>query len=135
MKNLYQELHINIQASLLQICQAYQTLCTKNPQKIFYYTKILNILPNQKYKLIYDAMLTGRDIRLVYYYSSLFILEEEEFVLAEVITWIEQLREFVYDTKFFTYHSLYLEKLEEWYDELESILENLKSHIKSFYLN
>ena len=102
MKNLYQELHINIQASLLQICQAYQTLCTKNPQKIFYYTKILNILTNQKYKLIYDAMLTGMDIRLVYYYSSLFILEEEEFVLAEVITWIEQLREFVYDTKFFT---------------------------------
>ena len=135
MKNLYQELHIDVHASLLQICQSYQTLCTKNPQKIFYYTKILNILTNQKYKLIYDAMLTGMDIRLVYYYSSSVILEEDEFMLAQVISWIEQLREFVYDTKFFTYHSLYLKKLEGWYDELESILENLKSHIKSFYLS
>ena len=51
-----------------------------------------------------------------------------------IISWMEDFRDFVYDAKFFFTNPLYLNYLEAWYNQMESILMHLKSLVKTFHL-
>ena len=135
MKDFYAVFNISYQASIVDICQAYQNRCMANPAMVFYYTYIFKILAVKKYKLVYDAMLWQTDIRLLFQLENFDLNEEEEYELANIIFWIEDFREYFYDTKYFTSDFHYRQQLEKWYDELESILGHLKSSIQTFYLS
>ena len=134
MKNIYSVFNLQANASILDICRSYQKKCMLNPNNIFYYTKILEILSSYSKRLIYDAMLFQVDIFLLtncYHYE---LREEEEYELAHMISWIEDFREYVYDLKFLVDDIQTLALLESWYDQVENILFELKGAIKSFYL-
>ena len=134
MKNIYSILSLDANASILDICRSYQKKCMLNPNNIFYYTQILEILGSYSKRLIYDAMLFQVDIFLLancYHYE---LQEEEEYELAHIISWIEDFREYVYDLKFLVTDAQYLILMESWYDQMENILFELKCAIKSFYL-
>lgn len=134
-KNFYSVFQINNGASLLDISKAYQRLCILNPSKIFFYTKIFKILSFPHYKIIYDSMLFQVDFRILFYLESWILNEEEEYELAQVISWLEDFREYVYDSKYFMKNESYFALLENWYNELETILFHLKNSIQTFYLN
>lgn len=134
MKNLYTIFKIPYEANLLDIAKAYQTNCLNNPSLIFYYTKIFKILVCPPYKLIYDSMLFHTDIHNLYYLDSS-LTEDEEYELGFIINWIEDFRDLVYDAKFLVNNSNHLAVLETWYDQIESILFDLRGAIRSFYLN
>lgn len=135
MKNIYSIFKINLSSSLIDICLSYQKLCFQNPQYIFYYTKLFKILINDNYRAIYNAMFTHSDMRFWMNFPFLQLEEEDEYVLANIIHWLEDLREFVYDTKFCANNLNYSLTLENWYNEMEEILFVLRGKIKSFYLN
>ncbi|CDF12084.1 unknown [Mycoplasma sp. CAG:776] len=135
MKNIYSIFKINLSSSLVDICLAYQKLCFKNPPYIFYYTKLFKILINDNYRAIYNAMFTCSDMRFWITFPFWQLEEEDEYVLANIIHWLEDFREFVYDTKFGSNNINYSVILENWYDEMEEILFILKGKIKSFYLS
>lgn len=134
MKNLYDVFNISYTNNLVAICQAYQKKCSFEPQNIFYYTKVLQILTTSPFKMIYDASLLRIDIRFFTNYD-LVVNEEEEYELANIINWIENLRDAVYDTKYKTNNHDYTSNLEIWYNDLETILLELRHYIKSFYLS
>lgn len=134
MKDLYGVFNIPYHVSLLDIVKAYLNKCTSSPSAIFYYTKILKILTYTPYKVIYDSLLFQVDIRILSYFPNT-ITEEEEYELAMIIFYIENLKDYVYDSKFIFNDDKYLQQLENWYNELENILEYLKQHIQSFYLS
>ena len=135
MKNLYSIFHIPYQASVLDICKSYQKLCVNHPKFIFYYTKVFKILALPTYKALYDAIYFNIDLRFTIHLNNEYLNEEEEYELASIISWIEDFREYVYDTKYFCDDLRYLEILENWYDEVETILFQLKNRIETFYLN
>lgn len=133
MKDLYSIFDIPYHASLLDIAKAYQNKCRKNPASVFYYTKIFKILVYTPYKLIYDSMLFHIDVRTLFYFQSS-LTEEKEYELAMVISWIDDFKDFVYDSKYYCDNYVYLELLDDWFNELVYILDRLKEHIQGFYL-
>lgn len=134
MKNVYYDFNIKPTASLLEICRSYQSLCIKYPKNIFYYTKILRVLANSDVRSIYNTILTQVDLRFWLSFFSLSLSEEEEYLLANFIYWLEDFREFVYDSKFYSNNKRDFLTLDKWYDEMEDILVKLKEKINSFYL-
>lgn len=134
MKNIYSIFGLHANASILDVCKSYQKKCLFNPNKVFYYSKILEILVSYPKRLIYDALLFQVDILVLADYYHFDLSEEEEYELANIISWIEDFREYVYDSKFLITNEQYLALLESWYDKMEQILFELKSAIQSFYL-
>ena len=136
MKNIYSVFDLDVKASLLDICLNYQKKCMEKPGYIFYYTNLLDILTNYPKKLVYDAMLLQTDLFILdqAYQIYYFLDEEQEYDLAIIISWMEDFRDFVYDAKFFFTNPLYLNYLEAWYNQMESILMHLKSLVKTFHL-
>ncbi len=134
MKDFYTIFNINYRSSLVSICYAYQKKCLENPSLIFFYTKILKVLTNPQYKIWYDSMLLQIDFRFFLYQPTFTLDEDDEYELALIISWMEDFREYVYDTKYIIQDSYYLTCLEEWYNELENILFYLKSCIQNFTL-
>lgn len=134
MKNLYSIFNLNYDASLLDVCKAYQKKCMEMPSFIFYYTKILKIFINLFYKLFYDSLLFQVDIRLLMLFPKS-LNEDDEYELAMIIFYMESLKDYIYDSKYFSSNKRYLLLLENWYDELENILISLKGYIQNFYLS
>ena len=134
MKDLYAVFHVPYKASLLEITKAYFNQCLKNPSSCFYYTKIFKILACTPYKMMYDSLFFQIDIRTMTFFQ-VSLSEEEEYELAHVIALLEYFMDLVYDSKYFYQHSNYLNELDSWYNELVSIIDDLKRQIKSFYLS
>lgn len=137
--NLYSVLNVSSSAKILEICKAFQNKCLNNPANVFNYTKALAITINKNKRIIHDATYFGINLNILLakediYDEILELTEEEEYELANFIDWLNDFRDLVYDTKYqimdYNYHQL----LEKWFNKIESISEELKSHIHNFYL-
>lgn len=135
MKNIYQLFNISPNSSLKNILNAYCKLCIKNPPMIFNYTSALSILIHPIKRMIYDIQLYKINglIALENYHIYEELQEMDEFELANIISWLEDFKNYFYDLKYFTNDTKIIKKIEEWYDTIDSIIENLKNRMESFY--
>lgn len=134
--NLYQLLNISNQSSLIEICESFKINCLREPAKTFLYTNALKILINISKRMIYDANTFQINLPIllqnIHTYEQYQIIDEYE--LIPFVEWLSNFQNFFYDSKYLTKNSKYHQKVEEWYNTIEEILEELKSHIKSMYL-
>lgn len=136
MKNLYHILNISPLSNLETILKSYQTMCMKNPIYIFIYTNALSILTNPLKRMIYDASLYQINLNILFqkYYIYEYMQEIDEYTLANFIGWLEDFKNYCYDLKYHNPKTKNINKLENWYNDLDNIIENLKKEIKTFYL-
>lgn len=136
MKNLYQILNISPLSNLETILKSYQTRCIKNPIYIFIYTNALSILTNPLKRMIYDASLYQINLNILFqkYYIYEYMQEIEEYTLANFIGWLEDFKNYCYDLKYNNPKTKNINKLENWYNDFDNVIENLKKEIKTFYL-
>lgn len=136
MKNLYQILNISPTSNLKNILIAYSQNCLKSPELIFTYTNALSILVSPFKRMLYDASLYNINCTLLSQYFFIYkkLQEIDEYELANFIRWLEDFKNYFYDLKYFINNPKYNLKIEEWYNTLDNVIENLKSEIKSFYL-
>lgn len=136
MYNFYNILKINFDANLETILNAYYLSCIEKPTNIFIYTKALKILSNSTLRILYDASILKENFTIKYQEYESYELKQEidEYKLAFYIEWLENFKNYFYDTKYFYKSKQYTEKIEKWYNELDQIIETLKPLIKSFYL-
>ena len=131
--NYYRLLSIPPNANILEVLRQYQIKCLNNPQNIFLYTMGLQILTDPHKRMFYDASLFKINVLALisshYDYSYI-----EEWELIPFIEWLNNFKDFFYDTKYFTNDIKYNRLMEKWYDIIEQIIEQLKSYIKTFYL-
>lgn len=134
--NCYALLDIPMNADLLKICKSYRKKCLTNPEKIFIYTEAFSILIDPIKRIIYDA--NTFKISLPILMNAFSTYQEyqniDEFELINFIEWLNFFKDFFYDTKYYTNNNKYHNIIESWYDIIENIIEELKSHIESIYL-
>ncbi len=132
--NIYKILSIPYTSNLLSICNSYQTKCQTNPENTFLYTKCLSILANSYKRLIYDANLFSISITNLLNLSFYNYQEIDEYDLLPFITWLDTFIDYFYDTKFLTQDTYYHNLIDNWYKEIITISDTLKSYLKTFYL-
>jgi len=134
--NLYQILNISNQSNILEICNSYQKQCIENPKNTFICTIALSILCNKSKRFLYDSSYYKINLETLsnnyYIYENYYNIDEYE--LIPFIEWIENFKDFFYDSKYYYDNSTYHELIEKWYDTIEIVIETLKNYIKNFYL-
>lgn len=86
--------------------------------------------------MMYDASLYQINLNILFqkYYIYEYMQEIEEYTLANFIGWLEDFKNYCYDLKYNNPKTKNINKLENWYNDLDNIIENLKKEIKTFYL-
>ena len=133
--NVYDILEIDPVANIIDILKQYKFLCYKNPNNIFKYTDALVILSDKNKRILYDSSTFKIDIfdmmNYVKHYDNYYNVDEYE--LVPFVLWLDIFKDSLYDTKYYA-NGKNVEDLEILYNKLESILETIKSYMKSLYL-